>query len=349
MKRYSVAFLKSVVTHIFVACRTPPDEAAIVADHLVGSNLMGLDSHGVVRVPQYVQWIREGTIKPGAPVSVAGQQGGTAVVDCGFNFGQVGALRALEVAIAKAQEHKIACVLTRRCNHVGRLGHYTQIAAEAGLLALAICNSPRAGHFVVPFGGTQGRLATNPISYAVAGGDNPIIADMATSTTSEGKIRIYANRGQKLPQGLIIDGSGNPTADPNVFYGKPRGWILPLGGILGYKGFALGLLVEILAGTLAGDLITDDKHNGNQGVCFIVIDISAFIPVDRFRGLIGEMIAYMKSAPPAPGVEEVILPGEMEFRLMAERQAEGIPIEPITWHQIQEVARDLDVEIAATQ
>jgi uncharacterized oxidoreductase len=335
----------TVARSIFVACGTPSDEASIIAEQLVISNLMGLDSHGVVRIPQYVDWINRGTIRPGAPISVVDERGGVSVVDCGFNFGQVGALRAIEVAIEKAREFKIACVLTRRCNHAGRLGYFTQMAAEAGMFALATCNSPRQAHNVVPFGGMEGRLATNPISYAVPGPDNPIVSDMSTSTAAEGKIRLYRNRGLKLPEGWIIDGSGKASVDPDDLYDTPNGWILPLGGAGGYKGFALGILVEILSGTLAGDLITEYKRDGNNGVCFIVIDISAFMPVDQFRRLIGEMVSYMKATPPAPGFKEVMLPGEIDFRIFKDRQAKGIPIEPVTWRQIQESASAVQVQL----
>jgi uncharacterized oxidoreductase len=345
MHRYSAGYLRQVATDIFAACGAPLDEAAIVAEQLVSSNLVGIDSHGVIRIPLYWRWIREGNIKPGGLVSVIREQGGTATVDCGYNFGQIGGLRAMEVAIAKAKEHGVACVLTQRCNHVGRLGYFTQMAADAGLFALATCNSPRNGHYVVPFGGREGRLATNPISYAAPGREFAIVSDISTSTTAEGKVRLYRNRGQKLPQGCIIDGAGRPSVDPEDFYSTPRGWLLPLGGSFGYKGFALGLLVEILSGTLAGDLVTEYKRDGNNGACFIVVDISAFIPLERFRELIGEMVAYMKSAPPAPGFEEVMLPGEIDFRIATERQRDGIPIDPITWQQIQETADALQVRI----
>jgi uncharacterized oxidoreductase len=346
VNRYSVDFLKTVTTNIFVACGTPLEDASIVAEQLVAANLMGLDSHGVALLPLYVKWIGRGTTQPGAPVAVAYEQGGISVVDCGFNFGQVGGLRAMQVAIEKATEHSVACVLTRHCNHVGRLGYFTQMAAEAGMFALATCNSAKSGHYVVPFGGLEGRLATNPISYAVPGGEYPLVADFSTSTMSQGNVHLYRDRGQELPEGAVIDAAGNPTIDPGVLYGSPRGWILPLGGAFGYKGFALGLLVEILSGTLIGDRITAEKHDGSNGVCFIVIDISAFLPVDQFRELMGDLIAYMKSAPPAPGFEEVMLPGEIDFQIMAERLAQGIPIAPATWQSIQETAQALDVSVA---
>lgn len=345
MQRYSPAQLITLARDIFAAYGTPSQDATIVAEQLVASNLMGLDSHGVVRIPLYVRWINEGTIKPGAAISMVSESGGTAIVDCGYNFGQVGGLRGMEVAIQKAREHKVSCVVLQRCCHVGRLGYFTQMAAEAGMFALATVNSPKKGAAVVPFGGLEGRLAPNPISFAAPGADHPLIADMALSTVSEGKVRIYRNRGQKLPEGWIIDSEGRPSVDPEVFYGNPRGWLLPLGGSLGYKGFAFLLMAEILSGTLGGEVITVDRPNGSNGACFIVLDISAFTPVESFRQHIGEMGAYMKSAPPAPGFTEVMMPGEPDFRAKAEREAQGIPIEPVTWGQICEVALGCHVPI----
>ena len=346
MQRYSPEFLTTVTKDVFIACGSPPGEAAIVAEQLVGNNLMGMDSHGVVRIPQYVGWVEQGTVKAGAPVTLVEEQGGTAVVDCGFNFGQVGGLRAMEIAIAKAKEYKVACVVTRRCTHVGRLGYFTQIAAENGMFAMAMVNGCKDVHWVVPFGGREGRLATNPISYAVPGVDHPIVSDMATSMTAEGKVRVHRNRGRTLPEGWILDAKGNPSVDPHDLYGPPHGWILPLGGSAGHKGFALGLLVDLLSGTLAGDFITEDRPRGTQGVCFIVIDISAFVSTDRFRLLIDDFISYFKSTPPMPGIQEVMMPGEVELKTLAERQENGIPIESFTWEQIQETAGKLNVEIA---
>lgn len=345
MQKHSADSLRSIATDVFTACGTPREEAATVAEQLVASNLMGLDSHGVVRIPQYVGWICEGVIQPGAEIAVVKESGGTAIVDCGLNFGQVGGKRAMAIAMAKAREHKIACVLVTNCCHVGRLGYFTQMAAEDGMFAMAFVNSSKYGHIVVPYGGMEGRIAPNPLSYACPGPEYPLVADMALSTTAHGKVVIYRNRGERLPDGWIIDASGKPSTDPNVLFDTPHGWILPAGGNVGYKGFAMLLLAEILAGTLSGKAITDEVPDGTNGTCFVVIDISAFAPVESFRDAIGIMMAYMKSAPPAPGHEEVLMPGELDFRIMRERQEKGIPIEKVTWQQIEETAKALQVPI----
>jgi LDH2 family malate/lactate/ureidoglycolate dehydrogenase len=328
---------------LFRAAGAPADEAALTADHLVTSSLMGCDSHGIMRVPEYLTQVVEGTIVPGAPVVIDRRSGATALVDCGRNFGPVGATRAMEVAIAIAGESGVACVTTHRCNHVARLGAYVEQAAECGLIAIATCNSPVAGHFVIPWGGKQGRLATNPIAYGVPTGGDPILADFATSVAPEGKVRWYRNAGLPLPPGWIQDADGRPSTDPAAFYGSPRGGLLPLGGPVGYKGFALGLLVEILGSALAGVGSADPSIVGN-GVCFIAIDPTRFVPLDRFRSLMDDLSAYIKSSPAAEGAGEVLMPGEREFRTRRARLEEGIPVDETTWDALRGHAARLGLD-----
>jgi uncharacterized oxidoreductase len=287
--------------------------------------------------------VAEGTIVPGGKVTIGRRTATTAQVDCGLNFGPVGATRAMDVAIELAQESGVACVTTRRCNHVARLGAYVQQAAERGMVALATCNAPISGHFVVPWGGTQGRLATNPIAYAAPTGGDPIVADFATSVAPEGKVRWYRNSGLPLPDGWVQDAGGHPTNDPKALYGPPRGGLLPLGGPAGHKGFALSLLVEILGSALAGFASTDASLGGN-GVCFVAIDPRSFVPLDRFRALMDEMVAYVKSSPAAHPGAEVLMPGELEFRTLQTRRAEGIPIDGETWSALCEYAERLGTD-----
>ena len=328
---------------VFEACGSPSQEAALVADHLIGSSLLGVDSHGVMRIPQYVREVREGAIRPAAPVIVTQEENAAAVVDCGWNFGQVGAVRAMQVAIKKARVFHTACVVTQRCGHAGRLGAYTELAARESFLAIGACNSPRHGHFVLPWGGGEGRLATNPISFAIpTGSGDPIVADFSTAAAPEGKLRLFRDQGRRLPEGWIVDGQGKPTTDPADFYGPPRGAILPFGREAGYRGFALALLVEVLGGTLAGLDITVDQP-GN-GVAYIVIDVSAFLPREKFYQLVGRLRDYIKSSKPAEGFEEVLLPGEPEFRTAKARQQNGIALDDATWQTILSCGESLGVK-----
>jgi uncharacterized oxidoreductase len=335
--------LLQFATEIFQAVGAPAGEASIVAEHLVTANLMGYDTHGIIRIPQYVQDVISGTIRPGAPMAVEKETATTAVIDCGWNFGQVGGLHAIDLAISKARAQHTATVIARSCNHAGRLGAYTQRAAESGFLAIGVCNSPRHGHFVIPWGGREGRLATNPISFAAPNGsDVPLLADFSTAESSEGAIRLHRNMGMKLPDGWVVRADGEQTNDPNDFYGPPRGAILPFGGKRGYRGFALGLLVEILGGLMGGSSIT--AHQPGNGLAFIVVDISAFCDPDEFRAMMQELHDYIKSSPLSAGFDEVLLPGEPDFRRRKERMREGVPIDESTWEQICESAASVGVD-----
>jgi len=332
---------------LFVAAGANERAARAAVSALVASSLMGHDSHGVLRIPEYLGFVVAGSLLPNAEPSVERTGPTTAVVDCGGGFGAVGAERAMQVAIELAREHRTSCVVTRRCNHVGRLGTWVELAAGAGLIAVATCNSPAHGHFVLPWGGRDGRLATNPIAYAAPTGGDPVVADFSTSVAPEGKVRYYRNEGRPVPDGWILDAEGRSTNDANAFYGPPRGGILPLGGAAGHKGFALGLLVEILGSALAGIHCTDPATIGN-GVCFIAIDPSAFCPLPEFRRLMDETVAYMKSSRPAPGFSEVLVPGELEFRTMRQRQRTGIPIDDATLAGMRQHAERLGVDINQT-
>jgi uncharacterized oxidoreductase len=322
------------------------NQLKVIVGSLVKSSLMGHDSHGVIRIPEYLGFIADGSIVAAAPIKVERTSPTTAVVDCHRGFGAVGAERAIRESIEIARGHGTACVITRRCNHVGRLGAWVELAAEEGMIALATCNSPVHGHSVLPWGGRDGRLGTNPIAYAVPTGGMPIVADFSTSIAPEGKIRFHRNEGKPVPDGWIVDAEGKPTNDPDAFYGPPRGGILPLGGSAGHKGFALALLVEILGNVLAGFTTQDPRVFGN-GVCFIVVNPSAFCPVDQFRQLMDETIAYIKSSRPAPGFEEVLLPGELEFRTQRHREEAGIPVDNATLEAVRGHGARLGVDVDA--
>jgi uncharacterized oxidoreductase len=327
---------------VFLACGAPEPEACIVADHLVAANLMGYDTHGIMRIPQYLEDVRKDLIRPGAPVTVEQETETTCVVDAGWNFGQVGGLRAIDIAIGKARRVHTSTVVVRRSNHAGRLGTFTQRAAEAGFIAVGVCNSPIHGHFVLPWGGREGRLATNPISFSAPCDGGPVfLADFSTAESSEGSIRLHRDTGKSVAPGTIVDGNGESTTDPALFYGPPRGAILPFGGSKGYRGYALSLLVEILGGILGGSS-TIRQQPGN-GLAFVVIDISAFLPQAEFAQLMREMRAYMKSSAPAPGHQEVLLPGEPDYARRAQRTRDGIPVEEALWEQIRAAAASVGV------
>lgn len=343
-RQFSPAAISDLSVKLYVAAGARTEDARTTIDSLITSSLMGHDSHGIIRIPEYLGFLEAGSIKADAMINIERTGPSTAIVDCGHGFGPVGATRAIREAVVIAREQRTACVITRRCNHVGRLGAWVQQAAADGMLAIATCNSPVHGHFVLPWGGREPRLATNPIAYAVPTSGDPVVSDFSTSVAPEGKIRFYRNEGKPVPDGWILDSEGNATNDPNAFYGPPRGGILPLGGNAGHKGFALGLLVEILGSALAGIGSQDTKVTGN-GTCFIVIDPAAFCSVSIFRKLMDQTVAYMKSSSPAPGFSEVLVPGELEFRTMRKRQKDGVPIDDETVRSLIEFGRKLKVDV----
>jgi uncharacterized oxidoreductase len=329
---------------LFKAAGAPSEYAQTVVDHLVESSLMGHDSHGVLRIPEYLDDVAQEKINPAAPITIANQSPTTAIVDGGGTFGAVVARRAIDQAVDIARRQRVACVITRGCHHVGRLGAFVERAARSEMIAIATCNSPVYGHFVLPWGGREGRLATNPIAYAIPTTGDPIVADFSTSVAPEGKIRFYRNEARPLPAGWLLDAQGLPTTDASALYATPHGGILPLGGAAGHKGFALGLLVEIFGSALAGHTSVDPDIVGN-GVALIVIDPAAFVPLPQFKQLVSDTAAYVKSSPPAVGFDGVIVPGELEFRTLHRRTLEGVPVDQVTWQAIETHARRLGVTL----
>ena len=256
MARFKADYLTKFTTHIFVNFGSPTDEAKMIADHLVESNLMGLDSHGVIRIPEYIDRIENGILVPGGKISIT-EKTTTAVIDAGLNFGQVAGPKAVDWAVERAVKYGTASIVIHKCNHVGRLGAYPEVAARAGMVSFIICNATKHGHGVAPFGGTEGRMSPNPIAFGAPTSGDPIILDISTSAASEGKIRVFKNQGEQLPEPWVLDPQGQKTTDPNVFYGPPKGTILPFGGSQGYKGTGLAIMAEILSGALAGNIISD--------------------------------------------------------------------------------------------
>lgn len=341
------AQLNTLAVRVLEGAGVSPADAAVVGRELADANLVGHDSHGVMRLVQYVQMIHDGHVKLGAEIKVLKQAAGYALIDGGFNFGQVVMTRALDLAIAQARETGTSTVLVRNCNHVGRLGAYTQRASEAGMLATMCVNAPGPGG-VAPFGGVERRLGTNPISMSAPMGDTAMVLDMTTSATAEGKLRVSYQKGEQVPEGLIIDSEGNPTTNPGVFYNAPVGSILPLGGpMMGHKGFGMSVMIDVFCGILSGSGIArTDLPRGANGVWMSLISVEHFLPRDEYEAWMTKYAGYIKSSKTAPGVKEILLPGEIEQRRAAERAAQGVSIPDETWRQINELAGRLGVSLA---
>lgn len=330
---------------ILTAAGATPREAEIVAAELASSNLVGHDSHGVMRLMQYVQLIREGHIQPGKDPEIVREGPAFLVVDAHFGFGQVASTWTMERLIEKARACGCSNAFIRNCNHVGRLGSYTDQAAQLGFAALMSVNAPGPGQ-VAPYGAMERRMGTNPISLAAPGNEAPVVLDMTTSATAEGKLRVAFQSGKSIPEGWIIDGDGNPSCDPGDYYKEPNGCILPLGGPLAHKGYGLSAMVDVFCGILSGSGVgRTDLPRGANGVWMELIDIEQVAGRDEYDQWMRQYEQHLKSARKRPGVEEILLPGEIERRVQATRTSEGVAIPDETWRQLTALAAELQVNI----
>jgi hydroxycarboxylate dehydrogenase B len=345
MKIFSPEHLRDVGVRIFAGCGSPPQEAAVVADDLVESNLLGYDSHGIIRCETYVEFVVTGKVKPGAPMRIIKETPVTATVDCGLNFGQVSATTMAEIACAKAEKMGMAYVICKNGTHVGRLGAYVQKVAARGMMGIATSNNRKIGHVVAPWGGREGRLGTNPFAYAAPTKGWPVVLDMSTCMIAEGKVYLAKQEGKSASPGCLQDAAGNPTTDPNVYFGPPHGTILTLGAPqFGYKGFGLSLMMEIMGGIMAGEDGTMDQPGFNS-FSIIAINPEFYCGMERFRELVDRMCAYQMSAAPAPGFKEVVVPGVYDFRMREKRLAEGIPVDENVWKMIVDAGKRVGVAI----
>lgn len=332
MKVISAKDLRHLVHSIFCNANCPDDVSQCVTDSLVESNLVGHDSHGVIRVPAYIDSIRAGKLNPCGTITKVRQSASTALLDCGMNFGQFAATQAMDLAIKKARGHDVGIVVTRHSGHTGRIGAYALKAAEQGMMGLVFCNGIMPGGMIAPFGGIGRVLGANPIAWGIPGGKRrPIFMDFATSIVAEGKILHAIDKGEDVPLGWILDKEGRPTTNPRDL--GAGGVLLPFGG---HKGYCISVLIELVSGGLSGlgSVLLRNSAVG-QGMVYMAVSISAFQPLDDFNRQVDDFFDQIKKTPRVENVEEILLPGEIEWRCRAQREREGIPIPDGTWKRIQ--------------
>jgi len=334
---------------LFEAAGTPAVEAKIVARSLVASNLRGHDSHGVMRIPSYVDFLRSGRIHTGVALEVLGETAAALACDAGWGFGQVQTPRLIERLVPKARALGVACGTLRRSGHIGRVGEYAELAAGEGLATLAMVNTHGAAPRVAPPGGSRPRLATNPFCVGVPTREDPIVLDFGTSVVAEGKVRVHKIAGTECPPGWLLDSEGRPTTDPKRLYEEPPGSILPMGGAQAYKGFGMALIIDMLAGGLSGGWCArpdPDPPLGNDAV-FILLNPESFGGQEHFIREGIALAAYVRSCPTIEGVREILLPGDPERRTMALRSANVIPLDAGNWKQLADLAASLRVPLPA--
>ncbi len=338
--------LTAFADSLFRAAGVPADEAAIVAASLVDANLRGHDSHGLIRIPQYLDAVGDGRLRPGAPFTVLKETPALLHADGGRGLGQVQAHRLLQCLISMARTAGIAVGTLKHCGHIGRLGEYAEAAAAARMAFIATVNNHGLGRGVAPPGGTQGRIGTNPLCLGAPTAGAPVVLDIGTSVCAEGKVRVHFNKGTPVPEGWLLDAQGRPTTDPGVLYREPRGTILPLGGPQAYKGFGIGLLLDMFVGGLSGAPCSrpDAPNLVANAVLFILLDIEHFAGAGHFLAEVSELAASVRGCPRAEGIEEILLPGDPERRAAA-RRAQGIALDDGTWGQLTAVASRLKVAV----
>ena len=348
MPIFTMEQLTTIASNIFEAIGTPSHEAKVVAEHLARANLYGVDSHGIIRILQYVNLIKRGKIKPGARIQVVEKTVSTAIVDGNHNFGQVSGKKAMEIAVKKAKSTGIGMVTLCNVYHTGRVGEYTEIALEYDMVGIAFGGGSKNPHVVAP-GGITRVLGTNPIAISIPScEERPFLLDMATSVVAGGKISYYLNEGKQVPDGWILDSEGGPTTNPadfrpplkNMGEGmimKKRGSLLPFGD---YKGFNLGIFVQILGGFLA-----ESGQSLRGGFIFIAIDIAKFRPVKDFKKNVDQLIRTIKNSKKRQGVKEILIAGDPELNIFEKRIKDGIYIGDKTWGEVREAAKIVGVEI----
>jgi hydroxycarboxylate dehydrogenase B len=336
--------LRKLTAGIFEKAGALPEEALAVSDALVDANLDGHDSHGILRIPDYVEWMEKGLISKRAECRVVHETSAFALIDGNWGWGQVIGRQAMNIAIQKATSGGVGAVAAQQCGHLGRVGDYPMMAAQKGMAAIMFVNLHGAGRLVAPWGGRERRLSANPIALSVPrSSGEPIVVDISTCAIAAGKVRVALHSKKPLPQNCIIDSEGLSTTDPADFFGPPVGALLPFAA---HKGFGLALMADILAGALSGaGCSRPDATRVANGFLVLVLDIRQFRDRQAFDKDVDQLVEYVKSSELAPGFTEILIPGEPEVRERAQRKEAGIPIAEETWRQIVATAKRYSIDI----
>ncbi|MEQ8861836.1 MAG: Ldh family oxidoreductase [Thalassobaculum sp.] len=341
---------------IFAKAGCSPEEADRIARRLTGANLRGHDSHGVIRIPRYVQWIGDGVQVPNQTVTLLLDQPSFAIVDGRYGFGQSIGEQTVDIGIARAKKRGVAVTALRNSGHLGRIGDWAERAAAQNIVSIHMVNV-RGSLLVAPYGSLSRRMGTSPFcaGIPVAGGE-PIILDFATSLVAEGKALVALKGGKPLPHGSLVDGDGNLTADPSPLYGTvpPNGYPDANNGpgalraFGDHKGSGMNFLMEMMAGALggsgtAGAIGEPKRRRFCNGMFSFYVDAAAFDTENAFAAEVKSYVDFVKSATPTTPGGEVLVPGEKERATLAERTAKGLPLAVEAWDDILNTARKLGI------
>ena len=332
--------LEHIAAALLVSAGASDEEAEIISRHSIGANLAGHDSHGIIQIPTYIDRVTRGHIVPGAQFEIINDTPTTTVVDGNWGFGYVVSERLMKMTIEKARRNSVAAATVFRQSHVGRVADYPIMATQSGMIGMMTADSGRSAKSVVPFGGREPRLGTNPICIAMPSNlDGPMFIDMATSAVAAGKLAVASARGSAIPEGWILDKDGIPSTDPADL--RSGGAVLPLGGPEGHKGYGLSVMVEILSGILTGLGFGHDPSGRHNDGCFMaVFNVAAFRDVEEFKAEVTDFAQYLKSSSLAAGFDEIFYPGELEHRRTRQLLADGIYVEDATWDKLRVLASE---------
>lgn len=343
---YSSQDLMDYAIRVLEKAGVPAEDAREVARCLVGANLRGVDSHGIVRLPVYVERLRVGAVRARPQITVKRSGGAAVLVDGDNGLGPVVARRAMAEALALARDHGVGLAAVMRSNHFGCAGHYIEMAIEADCIGIACSNAPPS---MAPWGGRERFLGTNPVAVGIpAGEEPPLIFDIATSVVARGKIILAAQQRRSIPEGWALDREGNPTRDAVEAL---LGAVLPFGGP---KGSGISLLIDVLSGVWTGagfayhlGVLEDFRREQNLGHVFLACPADLFLPLPRFKARMDEILRALRQSAPASGVTSVLAPGDPELQTAAERRAHGIPVSDDVIAQLAKTGEALGVTLPA--
>lgn len=301
----SRAELLRISTEILIKWGTPDSYALSIAESLVQAQEVGHASHGVIRLIEYTDSIKNKTIIPDARPTIVTDNKASLVIDAQWGWGQIACKYAVEVAAEKASQYGVCIISISNCNHIGRVGEYAELLAEKNLVSMMWCNADPA---VAAFGGRDRLFGTNPFAVGIPSNQEPVIIDFATAASAEGKLRVARANGIPVPPGMIIDADGNESTDPNDFY--DGGAILPFGG---HKGYCMSLMIEMLGGALSGNHPSmNDAYSHGYGTVLLAIDPDKFFGIQSFKAEISEAMDAVRSTTPAQIGVPVLVPGDVE-------------------------------------
>jgi uncharacterized oxidoreductase len=345
------------MTQLWLRAGSGEREARLTADHLVGANLAGHDSHGIGMAPRYVKSWKVGELQLDREVSVETDNGALITVDARHGMGQSVTWQAMELAIARAREHGVCVMGLRNSHHLGRVGHWAEQAIAAGMASVHFTNAVASVPMVAPHGGGVARFLTNPFTVGIPRpGGEPFVLDFATSAIAHGKVRVAWNKKKsdptvQVPEGCLIDAMGRPTRDPNTMFEPPEGPHGALQTAAAHKGYALAMVCELLGAALTGGATAAPAHRTMQfaiwnSMLAIVFDPTRIGPAERFASEARAFCDWVQSASLSGATDRIMMPGDPERRARAER-AQGLPIDAGTLAELDEAARIVDPALPA--